>query len=110
MTRYQSRRASRRLKSARDFLIRNAMITVSAETIGIIAGVLTTGSFLPQVFQIIRDRNTASISLGMYGAFTSGVLLWLVYGVMIWSPSIMVTNALTLILSGIVLIMKLRLG
>ena len=86
------------------------MITVSAETIGIIAGVLTTGSFLPQVFQIIRDRNTASISLGMYGAFTSGVLLWLVYGVMIWSPSIMVTNALTLILSGIVLIMKLRLG
>ena len=46
----------------------------------------------------------------MYGAFTSGVLLWLVYGVMISSPSIIVTNTLTLILSGIVLIMKLRLG
>jgi MtN3 and saliva related transmembrane protein len=82
----------------------------SAETVGILAGALTTGSFLPQVFQIIRERNTSSISLGMYAAFTSGILMWLVYGVMIGSVSIMVTNVLTLILSGIVLVMKLRLG
>lgn len=86
------------------------MVAVSAETIGIAAGVLTTGSFLPQVFKIIRDRDTASISIAMYGAFTAGVLLWLIYGIVIWSPSIMVTNALTLVLSGMVLIMKLRLG
>lgn len=86
------------------------MVTISAEAIGIVAGVLTTGSFLPQVFKIIRERDTASISLAMYGAFSLGVLLWLIYGVMIWSPAIMVTNALTLVLSGMVLIMKLRLG
>lgn len=86
------------------------MVAVSAETIGVAAGVLTTGSFLPQVLKIIRDRDTASISVAMYGAFTTGVLLWLIYGVVIWSPSIMVTNALTLALSGTVLIMKLRLG
>jgi len=86
------------------------MMTLTPEAIGIVAGILTTGSFLPQVFKIIRERDTASISLAMYGAFSGGVLLWLIYGVMIWSPSIIVTNTLTLVLSTTVLIMKLRLG
>lgn len=86
------------------------MTSLSTEAVGIVAGVLTTASFLPQVFKILRERDTASISLAMYGAFTIGVFFWLVYGVLIWSPSIMVTNSLTLVLSGTVLIMKLRLG
>lgn len=86
------------------------MSIAPTEAIGIVAGVLTTGSFLPQVFKILRERDTASISLAMYGAFTAGVSLWLVYGLLIASPSIIVTNALTLLLSGIVLVMKLRLG
>lgn len=85
-------------------------MSVAVETIGLAAGSLTTASFLPQVFKIFRDRNTAGISLVMYGAFNLGVALWLVYGIVIGSLSITISNAVTLVLAGTVLMMKLRHG
>ena len=42
--------------------------------IGTIAAILTTISFLPQAYQVIKTKDTSSISLGMYVAFVLGVL------------------------------------
>jgi MtN3 and saliva related transmembrane protein len=80
------------------------------ETIGAAAGALTTLSFLPQVAKVLRERQTAGISRGMYGAFVLGVFLWFVYGMMIGSASIVVANLVTFVLAGTVLIVKLRAG
>jgi MtN3 and saliva related transmembrane protein len=80
------------------------------EFIGTIAGLLTTISFVPQVWKVLRERQTAGISLGMYSMFTFGVGLWLVYGVLIGSPAVVVANAVTFALAGAVLISKLRMG
>ena len=44
--------------------------------IGTIAAILTTISFLPQAYQVIKTKDTSSISLGMYVAFILGVFLW----------------------------------
>ena len=81
-----------------------------AEMIGLMAAVLTTLSFLPQVRQTWRTKSTKDISLPMFLAFCTGVLLWLVYGIMIHSLPVMLANAVTLMLSGAILIMKLRWG
>jgi MtN3 and saliva related transmembrane protein len=81
-----------------------------AETIGLMAAVLTTLSFLPQVRQTWRTKSTKDISLPMFLAFCTGVLLWLVYGIMIHSLPVMLANAVTLMLSGAILIMKLKWG
>jgi len=80
------------------------------ELIGSLAAVLTTLSFIPQVIKVLKERQTAGISLGMYSLFTLGVALWLVYGIMIGRAPVYVANGVTLALASTVLVMKLRLG
>lgn len=81
-----------------------------ANLIGSIAATLTTISFIPQVWQIWRTKHTKDISLVMYASFTSGVALWLLYGVLMDAWPIIIANSITVCLAGAVLIMKIRLG
>lgn len=78
--------------------------------IGYIAANLTTLSFVPQVWQTWKTRHTKDISLRMYVLFTGGVALWLVYGLLLGAWPIILANAVTLILAGAVLTLKLRHG
>lgn len=78
--------------------------------IGSIAAILTTVAFIPQVWQVWRTRHTHDISLGMYIAFTSGVAFWLIYGILLGSWPIIISNGITVCLAGTVLIMKIRFG
>lgn len=80
------------------------------ELIGSIAAALTTTAFVPQVWQIWKTRHTKDISLAMYLAFTSGVALWLTYGILIGSWPIIIANSITACLAGAVLAMKIRFG
>ncbi len=77
---------------------------------GFLAGALTTVAFVPQVLKILKTRSARDISLGMYTVFTSGVALWLVYGIALGSMPIVIANVLTLVLALAVLLMKLRYG
>jgi MtN3 and saliva related transmembrane protein len=80
------------------------------ELLGYLAAALTTASFVPQALHTWRTRATAGISLGMYAIFTSGVALWLVYGVLISSWPLIVANTITLSLALFILALKLRHG
>lgn len=80
------------------------------ETLGYLAAALTTLSFAPQAFLIFKTRSTHSISLGMYSAFVTGIGFWLVYGLLISSWPLVVSNGVTFILSGLILCLKLRFG
>ena len=51
--------------------------------IGTIAAILTTISFLPQAYQVIKTKDTSSISLGMYVAFVLGLFMVLTYEIII---------------------------
>jgi MtN3 and saliva related transmembrane protein len=77
------------------------------DTLGFAAAALTTGSFVPQAWLTLRTRDVSGISLGMYGAFTLGVALWLVYGLMIGQWPIVVANAVTLALAATILTIKI---
>jgi MtN3 and saliva related transmembrane protein len=77
------------------------------DVLGFLAAFCTTVAFLPQALQVYRTRRTQDLSLGMFLLFTTGVALWLAYGVMIASAPIWVANALTLLLAGYILVMKL---
>jgi MtN3 and saliva related transmembrane protein len=80
---------------------------MNAEIIGLLAGSLTTFSFLPQVIHVFKTRSTKDISLGMYFLFCAGVVLWIVYSYMINSISVFIANIATLFLAGSVLVMKI---
>ena len=77
---------------------------------GMVAAVLTTVAFLPQVIRTWRTRSTSDISLGMFVAYVTGIALWLVYGLMIHDMPLIASNAVTLVLSGAILLLKLRHG
>ena len=79
-----------------------------ADMIGAVAGTLTTLSFLPQVIKTWRTRSTKDISLAMFLGFCLGVALWLVYGVLVLAWPVIIANAATLLLAGIILVLKLR--
>ena len=78
--------------------------------IGLVAAFCTTIAFLPQVIQTWRTRSTKDISLWMFLVFTTGIFLWLVYGVMIRDAPLIAANAITLVLSGTILYFKFRHG
>lgn len=74
--------------------------------IGYLAAFLTTSSFVPQAWLTFRTRDVRGISLGMYGAFTLGVALWLAYGLALGEWPIVAANAVTLALSATILAVK----
>ena len=78
--------------------------------IGLAAAFCTTIAFLPQVIKTWRTRSTGDISLAMFLVFTSGIFLWLVYGLIIGDVPLIAANGITLVLSGTILYFKLRHG
>jgi MtN3 and saliva related transmembrane protein len=76
--------------------------------LGLLAGLLTTIAFVPQVLRVWRTRSTNDISLGMFVLFTVGVALWLVYGLLVDALPVVVANGVTLVLSATILGFKLR--
>jgi len=77
------------------------------DLLGYAAATLTTASFVPQALQTFRTRDVSGISLGMYSAFTAGVMLWLAYGFVLQAWPIVVANVITVSLAGSILAMKL---
>jgi MtN3 and saliva related transmembrane protein len=86
------------------------MTHAALNILGFVAGVLTTAAFIPQIVKVWKTRSARDISLGMYSVFVSGVVLWLVYGLLLGSWPIILANIFTLVLAVAILVMKLRFG
>jgi len=84
------------------------MIDPFYESIGIIAAILTTSAFIPQVYKIYKEKKAQGVSLTMYLIMFVGVLLWLIYGVLIGSIAIIIANSVTAVLQLFVIIFKLK--
>ena len=80
------------------------------DLIGASGAVLTTLCWLPQAFKVIREKETRALSLPATGAFTCGVVVWLIYGLAIGDWPLIGSNAVTLMLMVPILTMKLRYG
>lgn len=86
------------------------MTPQAIDWLGFVAAALTTLAFVPQALLSLRTRNVSGVSLGMYCAFTAGVSLWLLYGLLLDSWPLIVSNAVTLGLAVSILAMKLVYG
>jgi MtN3 and saliva related transmembrane protein len=78
------------------------------EAIGMVGACLTTFSFLPQAIRIWRTRSARDVSLVMYVMMTSGSVMWLIYGLLLGSPSLIFSNGIGVVMTGSVLALKLR--
>jgi len=80
----------------------------NANIIGLIAGAMTTISFLPQAIRIYRTRHTHDLSLSTYIVLLAGIILWLCYGLMVHSYPIIIANAVTMAIGSYILVMKVK--
>ena len=76
--------------------------------IGFVAGTLTTIAFLPQLQRTWRTKSADDMSLAMLLIFTTGVFLWLIYGLYLTAWPIIITNAITFILTLTIMVLKLK--
>ena len=78
--------------------------------LGLLAGILTTISVLPQVIKSWKTKKTNDLSLSMYLILTTGVTLWIIYGLITKDLPVLLANSATLILLLFVIFLKRRYG
>jgi MtN3 and saliva related transmembrane protein len=86
------------------------MESLLIKLLGFAAATCTTLAFAPQFIKDWKTRSTEDISLGMFLAMMLGLALWLIYGVLSGDAPLVAANAITMVLAGGILIMKLRYG
>jgi MtN3 and saliva related transmembrane protein len=85
-----------------------ALSTVQVEVLGFVAAFCTTAAFVPQLVRVLRLRSARDISLPTFLMFSMGVFLWLLYGIYTGSRPVIASNAVTLVLSVSILVLKLK--
>jgi MtN3 and saliva related transmembrane protein len=78
--------------------------------LGIIAAICTTCSFVPQVIKILRSKRTSDVSLLMYAILSTGLFLWLIYGLLLMDLPLILANTVSFTLAMCVLVLKIRHG
>lgn len=80
---------------------------INIEIIGFIAGTIAVGAFLPQAIKTFKTRQTGDLSTVMLIMQMACVGLWMIYGILKQSPSLIICNFFTLAVVASVFIMKL---
>ena len=82
----------------------------SVEIIGLVAGAITTTSFMPQVIRVFKLKSAHEISLLFNVLLLIGTSTWLGYGIYLGLLPLILWNAIGVILIGTLLLAKLKYG
>ena len=77
---------------------------------GLVAGLFTTGSLIPQVIKVFKNKSAGDISLAFNLMFLAGGLFWLSYGILDKLVPVIFWNTLATFLIILLLIGKLKYG
>lgn len=76
--------------------------------IGVLASILTTASYVPQLLKAWRTGKADDLSLNMLLILLSGLLFWVVYGIRQADLVIIVANGVSSLLLMAIIVLKLR--
>lgn len=82
----------------------------TTDLLGIVAGSLTTASFLPQVVKAWRSGHTKDVSIFMFLLLFIGLVLWIAYGIVKGDMPIVLANAISIALVSAILYFKIKYG
>lgn len=77
-------------------------------TLGLIAGVLTTIAYLPQLIKTWQTKSAHDLSWSMLIVLCAGIILWLVYGFYIQNIPIIAANIVTFLFTSMILVLKIK--
>jgi MtN3 and saliva related transmembrane protein len=75
-------------------------------SVGLLAGVLSALSMLPQVIKTLKEKKAGDVSPLMLIVLITGLALWFFYGALKHDLPIMFTNGLSLLLNLFMLFLK----
>ena len=78
------------------------------QLIGIIAGIFTSASLMPQLIKTFKTKKAEEISLIMLVTLMLGIALWIYYGILRKDLPIIITNAFSCLLNVILIILRLK--
>jgi MtN3 and saliva related transmembrane protein len=78
--------------------------------VGVLAAVLTTSSFLPQMIKAYRTKSMHDVSRYLMSMFATGTVLWMVYGIYKSDLVIVGANAIATVFNVVLLLMKFSYG
>ena len=78
--------------------------------VGLLAGLFTTLSFIPQIAKIYRTQRTRDLSLSTYVLLAIGLFLWVIYGVVLRQIAIVLPNSVVLVMAIYIIILKIKNG
>ena len=78
------------------------------QVIGLFAGICTSSSLLPQLFKTIKEKKADDISKWMLFVLLTGVVTWVVYGVLREDLPIIITNSFSLLLNIIMIVLRIK--
>ena len=84
------------------------MFENSTEIVGLIAGICTSISLLPQLIKLLKNKKAEDISLFYLIILFIGLGLWIWYGVLREDIPIMATNGFSLVINGIIIVLGIR--
>ena len=76
--------------------------------IGLIAATITTLSFIPQLIKTWKLKETKDISLLMFVTLGVGIILWIIYGFLLWDLPLILANGITFVFVLVILFFKFK--
>lgn len=83
---------------------------MNVELVGFTAGLFVASSLFPQVLKSWKTKSTKDISIAWNVINLIGQLIWLFYGILIGSISLIVMTTLTFLMVLSLLILKIKYG
>ena len=83
---------------------------LGVDAVGVLAGLCSLASFVPQIGKIIRTRAAESVSLRMLMATVAAFTLWTIYGLLLQSWPVVLSNSVCLLLALAIVGLRLRFG
>ena len=87
-----------------DFFNGNGFI----QLVGIIAGILTSISMLPQVIKTFKEKSSEDLSIVMLLILVGGIACWIYYGILRKDLPIIFTNAFSLLVNITLVILHIK--
>jgi len=80
------------------------------QILGLIAGALIAVSFIPQIYRLFKLKSAREISLVFSLLQLSGGIMWLIYGLFLSLPAVIVANCVNVALVCLILYAKIKYG
>ena len=84
------------------------MFDNQTEIVGLVAGICTSVSLLPQLVKLLKHKKAEDISLFYLVILFIGLGMWIWYGVLREDAPIMITNGFSLVINGIIIVLGIK--